>query len=253
MATVRTMIAGIGAAGAAGAAVVTGLTLRHTEEDQAIALIADPHTEVCLRTELQFFASAKKGCLNKAEIGGWRTAPVLDNAGAAVQLNMAHPTDLQRDFAIVKTCAEFRAKEASGWYAGSTREMRREAFFSRACGVLSYLLDAKTPQRSFFKDGALTLEDVRSLGEGPPFGIASAEDATDATMDAAPAEDGVWRLSAGPQVARVQEIAHADFNNDGVGDVLAFVAIGVNDASAAAGAVGYLEKTDPDSPVRFRQ
>ncbi|MEL7485645.1 MAG: hypothetical protein AAGJ87_00350 [Pseudomonadota bacterium] len=254
MATIRTIFAGIGAAGAAGAAVVTGLTMRHADEDPgALTLIADPETEICLRTDLKFFAGAKRGCVDKAEIGRWRTAPVLDDRGAPVELNMSHPTDFQRDFEAVKSCGQYRRREGDGWYAGSTREMRREAFFERACGVISFLLDARAPSETFFQDGALTIADVRSLGEGPPFRIAPSADAVDAVMDAAAAEDGVWGLSSGEQYARIQEIAHADFNGDGAGDILTFVTVGVEGATASAGTVGFLEKTSADAPVRFKQ
>jgi len=254
MTAMRGIIAGIGAMSAAAAAVVTGISLRHSEEDNTPAiLIEDLQAEICLRTSLKFFENAKQGCVKKSELQKWIKAPVLDNVGAPVTLNMSHPTDYSRELSVVKTCEDYRLMTKVGWYAGSTREMRREAYFERACGALTYLALAKEPDISYFTNGSSTRSDLASLADGPPFKIAPRLSEAPEEIDISQLSDGVWRISTLGQNAQLQEIAHADFNGDGIGDILTFVSIGVEDATATAGMVGYLEKKSARAAVEFSQ
>ena len=254
-------IATISMAGAAGAALVTGVVIQSpnfTGSDvPAIELweASDPDTEVCLRSNLQFFENARRGCSKKGDIAGWSGAPVLDNRGAAVLLSLSHPTDFTRDDQIIRTCAGFTRFNEAGWYAASTSEMRREAYFQRACGALTYLLAAQKPENSYFERGKASAEDIQSFSKGPPFRIAprAALPAESDPATVSEGEDGIWKVAAGDQQAQVQEIAHADFNDDGLGDILAYVALGVRGASARAGQIGLLEKKSETGAVRFRE
>ena len=254
MATMRTMIAGLGTAGAAGAAVLTTISLKHTEADhEPAALLKQPGLEICLRTKIPFFEKAGVGCFRKSDLAKLRDAPVLNDAGAPVTMNMSHPTDFNRDMKVARNCADYRKMSKDEWYAASSREMRRERYFERACGVLTYLMAAEEATVSHFKDGRIKENDILSFSSGPPVKITSGSESEGGEVTVDQIGDGVWRLSAIGQQARVREIAHADFNGDGVGDMLVFVAINVVDGTASAGSVGYLEKTEPDGDVRFRR
>ena len=267
--------------GAAGAAVAGGaLLLAPVDLPGGTPLQSEP--EVCLRTGLKFFGDAKAACMSKAALRKWRVAPVLDNRGRAVSLQLAHPTDYARPLEAVSNCQTYRTLTKEGWYAASTREMRREAFFERACGALDYLLKARPMKMSYFAEGALSAGDAEAVAAGKPFGFVGgppspspsegdvqaetndapkgdaqdltvAEESGSAVRLAGKAAAGVWRLSRGEQSAQIQEIAHADFNDDGFGDVLVYVTLGVSGASARTGLVGLVEKTAADAPARFSQ
>ncbi len=254
MADGKLIITGLGAIGASGAALLTAFGVEPENAFREEAATAARDAEVCLKTPLKFFEGAASGCMDKQRIGRWAASPVLDNRGAPVSLRMSHPEDYLREPEIVRTCAEYEERLDRAWYAGSTREMRREAFFQRACGFLRYIAKAAPAETTYFANGQTSHADLVSLSEGPPFQFAP-EEQVDRTSDLeiAPLADGVWRMASSFQKVRLQELAHADFNDDGVGDILAHVAIGVEDATASVGMVGYLEKTAPGGPVRFRQ
>lgn len=267
-ATSKAMVAGIGGTGALGAAAVAlfGLSAgdilpKNPADDSTPSSLtsAAKTEEICLRTDAPFFEGTKAGCFGKDALAKWGEAHVLDNRGRAVTLSLAHPTDFTRAFETVRDCKTYRRLTKEGWYAASTREMRREAYFDRACGALVFLQAAAKADEGFFEEDALTLGDIKSLAEGPPFRFtqepfetASLEPVQKggAPQIAAP-QKGIWNITAKSQQARLQELAYADFNADGVGDILVFVQISAVDATASVGQVGYLEKKSADSPVRF--
>lgn len=260
MAGFRGIFAAIGATGAAAAAVVTGYSLKHSEADEIAGLtFNDLESEICLRNDVAFFDGAKKGCVTKSDLKAWFSAPVLDDNGAPVTVKLSHPTDINRDLSVVKTCAEYVSLKKQNWYSGTTRAMRREAFFERACGMLTYLAGAEAPVISHFENGLASRSDVASLSAGPPFKFVgnveadALEPLSQHQINIQALSDGVWRVSAGGQSARVQEIAHADFNGDGVGDILSFISIGVDEATATVGVVGLMEKPSMADPVRFQK
>ncbi len=300
--TSRAMITGLGGTGVAGAAILAlfglGANTIIPDGDAPIPEIIDEalpgslkkapgkllqkDEEICLQTDAPFFEGAKAGCFGKDALSKWGEAHVLDNRGRAVTLNLAHPTDFLAELEVVRNCSAYQKLTKEGWYAASTREMRREAYFNRACGTLGYLQKAGKPEKGYFKENGLSFEDTKSLMEVPPFRIVedpvksvSAESA-EVTKNLKPFKDidpdkklkllesevseaivksevGVWSLEASGQKARVQELAYADFNADGVGDILVFIQISAVEATASIGQVGYLEKKSEDSPVRFRR
>ena len=130
--------------------------------------------------------------------------------------------------------------------------MRREAWFERACGVLSMLERARTPDATHFAGDRLTAADMTSLAKETPFRLGDDDAAATATPSTVSGgADGVWTLSAGGQSAVVQEIAHADFNADGLGDVLVFVSLSVEGGTATAAEVGVVEKKAADGPCAY--
>ncbi|MEM9705187.1 MAG: hypothetical protein AAF850_03830 [Pseudomonadota bacterium] len=248
----RSAITGIAGAGAAGALIVSGAVFQELNRDEASTFAGDE--TVCIRSDLRFFEDAPKGCVKKQVVARWRGAAVLDNSGAPVRLRLAHPTDFSRAPETVLTCSKYDRLTGEGWYAESSREMRREAYFMRACMAVRFLLTAAEPKKSYFAKGALSERDVEAMSNNPPLRIAprNMDVAEIGAPNIEPLQDGLWRLQYSDQSAIVQEISHADFNGDGVGDVLAFIAVTVREGTATAGAVGLIEKAESRSAARFR-
>lgn len=240
--------AGASAAGAAAALYIAATTLapKHAP-DRPVG--GDEAGFVCLRTDIAFLAGAGKGCLSRGDVAALSAAPVLDDSGAPVSVSLSHPTDYDAPQAQAATCGDYRRLTADGWYALSTRELRREAWFVRACGVLDMLGRARAPDVSHFEDGRMAQADAAQLAAGPPFLIG--ESAQAVVGAAARIGDAAWRISYPTGEAVIQEIAHADFNFDGRGDIFVFVSLSAQGGTATASETGLVEKNAADGPVRF--
>lgn len=252
MARRRTLIVlAAGAVTAASAAVIAVNVVRHTEErilPPGLAEIGGPTSGICLKADLALVEGAEKKCYTPPEIAALYDRAVLDNDGAPVALQLSHPTNEKRAPETVTTCSAYETRTSEGWYALTTREMSREAYFIRACGVLAMLRQARFADVSYFDNGALTEEDVRSLAIVSPFGIGEGGGQFEGVERL---NETTWRLSFSDQYADLQEISHADINADGRADMAAFVNVAVRDGTARASQVGYVDKPPPPGGVRF--
>ena len=255
------IILGLGGVAAAGAAAYLGFSPMNkpgpesgASSDLAAAAPArkdESDTRICLRAEIGIAEAQSGSCYTRRDFSAMESSPVRDADGAPVKVSLAHPTDYERDASVAATCAEYRGLTEAGWYALASSEMRREAYFQRACGVLSMLERARAPDLSYFVDGRMHDEDARSLARGAPFGFAGDENAPAAPAVATSGGDGAWRLDGGDQKAMMQEIAHADFNADGLGDMLVFVSLSVEGGTQTASEVGLVVKRAADGPCAY--
>ncbi|MGE0408103.1 MAG: hypothetical protein AB7P23_02440 [Amphiplicatus sp.] len=242
----RGMVIGAGAACIAGAALFGLLTQFGGEAPSSAAGVS-----VCLKADIPFVEGATKRCYTPAEAAALADRPVLDEQNQHVRISLSHPTDLERGLETAGTCAEYRTLKNAGWYALSTREMRREAVFERACGVIAMLEQAQPAEVSYFENDALSKADLRSLSDHARFGFGPEDDRPGGGVEISTLGDGVWLIAEGDQRARIEEIAHADFTTDGRADMLVFVTVSVKDGTATASRVGLLDKPAATGPVMF--
>lgn len=241
---------GAGGAAAVVAAIVAGVSLQHSGERTPKAPDRADGFEVCLKEGWSPVEGAAGRCFTPDEAAMLAERPVLDDDGAPVSLSLSHPSDRSRELAIADNCAAWRRLAAEGWFALSTREMRREAWFVRACGTLALLEGARLPRESHFAEGALTEADLRSLAGSGRFRIGPVSEGGSGEV-AIDRDGAAWRLFAAGSRARLQEIAHADFNEDGRGDMLVFIVTQAEGGTATASAVGILDKPAAEGPVTF--
>ncbi len=211
----------------------------------------DSNTKICLHADIGIAEANRSGCYTRREFSAMASSPVRDAEGQPVKVSLAHPTDYERDASVATTCAEYRGLTEAGWYTLASSEMKREAYFQRACGVLSMLERARTPDLSYFADGHMHDSDAQSLATAAPFGVGAEEGIPAAPARVAAGGEGAWTLEGGDQKARMQEIAHADFNADGLGDMLVFVALSVEGGTATASEVGLIVKRAADGPCTY--
>lgn len=240
----RPIIVGAGAAGAA--VVVIAASLLRSDD-------APPETgkagyEVCLKTDVPLFENAPAKCYESGELLALLDQPVLDLRGHTVSLTMSHPSDKSVASRRIRNCRDYREMSFDGWFAETTREMRREGYFVRACGALAALRDAQKPESSHFEEGSPTNEDL--AGVRGILRIGENEQQIDRVV-VAQQGDFQWRIAADSQFVEIQELANADFDNDGIEEILIFLAGGTAGGSALFYDIGLMQKDAADASVTY--
>ncbi len=249
----KQLMIGAGAVGAAGA-LVLGLPANESDQPAETRSVAASHAddyELCLKSDLPFFEGETKGCYGKDDTARLRNAPVLDNAGDPVSIELAHPTNHESDPMRCTTCAEYAEMSWSGWYAPSSREMRREAYFIRACGVIALLEAAEPPARSFFGEEGLSQEHFAGLDISTLLAFSANDQGPYESLQISSNRDGEWTVARDGDAAVLQEIAYADFNRDGAEDILVFMSAGPEDGTARVFDYGLLERPSETDSVRY--
>ncbi|NWG93571.1 MAG: hypothetical protein HXY21_13865 [Parvularculaceae bacterium] len=245
----RGMFVGLGAVGAAAAGLASVYVVRDraSPEPALIAARSAPET-VCIESNVRLVEGMSRSCRTAAQFEALRDRPVVGGDGTAIAVNLVGPAD-ETDANSVRTCAEYDSLIASGWYALSSADLRREEYFKRACGALSLLVTAKPARLSHFAGGKAEPADIFSMAREDA--IAFGEAAPEAPVDVAEIESGVWKVAIGEGETVIYEIAHADFTGDGVGEILAYVSAGAPGGTARVGSIGFIEKPNAGGPCSF--
>lgn len=137
----------------------------------------------------------------------------------------------------VETCGEYFAAIADGAFAQSTFDMTMEGFFKRACNPLKYLQSATVPTQSYLPEFVLTdfdaLPVILMRGINPDAAAQLEEDtAQGVTLADYIANTKLVITRQTPYELEVEEeggmlfswreVVRADFNGDGLEDVLVF-------------------------------
>lgn len=241
---------------AAGAALVIAaailIAVMFLGESRRTAGPAADVAEICLKSDFPLVAGAGKKCFAPGGLAALAERPVVDDQGEPVALELT-PPQAEGETVSVTTCNEYRALRRDGWFAATTRELRREAVFMRACDILAMLDKAKPPEKTFFDNAALSANGVAALASQKPFGFIAGAGETARPVSVTPEGESAWHLSAGEQRGFLQEIAHADFTDDGVGDVLVYMQLAVEGATVQAGLVGIVEKRSAAGALEFKE
>lgn len=249
---VRPIVMGLGAAGALSAAAVTGVALTRNDRpaEPARASLANAAGEtVCIKSNVRLVEGMSAACYGRAQYEAMRDRAVVAADGSAVRLSLAHPSDAAAPAETAATCAEYDSLISEGYGALSSVDMRREEYFRRACGALTLLSKAAPARRSNFADGKAAIEDVRSMASADAVGFGEAEPATN--VEVAEVGAGVWKVVIGQGETMVYEIAHADFDGDGSGEILAYLTVGAAGGTARTGTIGLMEKASAGGPCGF--
>lgn len=248
-------LAVIGVAGAVGASLVAGTQMigpkRHAPPEVAAVAVVSSADDLCFIGDVRLVEGATQPCVSRADLALWDGRPVLSPDGEATALSLAHPEDALAPVAIVRTCGEFRRLTAEGWYALSSRDMRRQAVFERACGTIAMLRESAPPRSTQFADTGCTQDDMLAVARSTPLLFSETRAAAPADVAVEKAAAGDWRLRGAGEEARILEIAHADFDGDGEGEILAFASLAAPGGTAALGVLGLIRRADPGAPATF--
>ena len=212
---------------------------------------------------LRFKGRVVSGSLRKSEIAGLLELPVRNgnsdlNNGYGVEM-----TGANNERVMVYTCRQWKKALDEKAYSASTFDMAMESSLIRTCGLLFALQNAKLPLKSFVANPRVSLANLNLL----PAEILSAN--TDdqekekahargltvskavAQKDISKVSDKLLTLSYAGFRQSFWEGARADFNGDGIEDILVFTA-----GRAEGGTLGYsdyfiLTRTDPIGPLKL--
>ena len=262
--------AGIGAViGLVGACGLAFTSLGERSDTLVAAVSGAPQEPVlCMLNNAPYFDGLTTGCYTANEILQMREQDVLNQRGNSVVVMMSAPPEAAADTWECRTCADYNRMSRLGWFALSGRDQRREEFFRRACGMLAFLEKAQIAAESYFPEGTLTRDDVLSVGADSFLQITETPD-HDAAGQGADEKQGTediplksalqveqtdegWRLSNGDNAIVIQPLAHADFDTDGLGDVLVFMRTSLRGGTAVGGTVGYFSRTSAGGDLIFQ-
>jgi hypothetical protein len=181
---------------------------------------------------MQFADTTEIRTVAKADIDDLRGRPIRlgqnDHIGGVTLTNDAN------EQVYVRTCKEYDTAIQSGYYALTNFDIKMSTFFEYQCGVLSSLEAATTPECSFIADPRAGIVDLQLIPFSffPSFGDAPQENDSAATYQCK-VDDGtivIKRLRQNtlcveePEGMGQQliEVARADFNSDGIEDILLF-------------------------------
>ena len=189
-----------------------------------------------LSKPIKFADGTEVKSITKADIETLRDLPVDmgRNTTDGVTLTKSRKTKSGPDKIHVRTCREYDAALADGYYPSSTYDISMGSWFKRPCGTLNLLEKATVPNRSFIPTLKQELLDLKLL----PlkfFPIVSSYEETyghdikDVTYQDY-VEKGLIKVTEMSQNKlaceddglrqHLTEMARADFNGDGIEDIL---------------------------------
>lgn len=164
----------------------------------------------------------------------------------------------------VRTCNEYKAALAAGYFAASTYEIKMASWFEQQYGLLSNLQAAKSPVVSFVSNPLRGVIDLELLPyelfprsgepeEAPKAGETYQSKVDDGTLVVRKAGQGKLRIESvhglGQQLI---EVTRADFNGFGFEEILVFDSFYAIGGSMGAGGVSILSRTSADSLFEYR-
>ena len=216
---------------------------------------------VSLLKPLPFADGVVTGSVATADIPNLMRRPV--SAGSNPDLEGVQLTSRDGVTRTVRTCEDYLELVLSGWFADTTFDMTVESPFNFTCVTLAFLAEATAPQTSFIDDPEVgvgniellpaTVLPVVSEAERLRLGKLAAEGKTVADL----IDPGAPSTMVEPREARYQyqggeqilsELARADFDGDGVADILVFVSDSSLYGSYRAAYHLVLTRTASDAP-----
>jgi hypothetical protein len=172
----------------------------------------------------------------KDEIDTLRDLPI--RLGENDHIDGVTLTKTRDDKVYVRTCREYDSARKRGYYPSSTFDITMASFFKFPCGLLNALEKANLPEDRFISDAKVSIVNLELL----PFEMFPDNLAEKSSWDERDLEtiyqdkidnqklvvteksQNVLDIEGFGMSQRLREIVRADFNNDGIEDVLVFEA-----------------------------
>lgn len=195
----------------------------------------------------------KSKCLTRDRILGLEDRPIdrltAEGSPRFETLLMVHPTDFREPEREVRTCKVFARLKAQEWGPMTTAGMAAEARFERYCGLIALARHAQPARTSRFAEEGLTEAEIETvpgeawpqLGEKFEFEPIFTRDGEDRRR---------WSGNSETLMLVVQDVAIADFDDDGVAERLLAVAGRARGGSAGFSSFMLLEHDEAGMGLR---
>ena len=196
---------------------------RHNEQPQEIFHLLE---------SMRFADTVEIRAIAKADIDDLRSRPI--RLGQNDHIDGVTLTKNSNEQVYVRTCKEYDTAIQSGYYALTNFDIKMSIFFEHQCGLLKSLQNATTPERSFISDPRAGIFDLQLIPFSlfPSLGDESQEDnltttyqhkVDDRTLAIRKLKQNTLCIEEKNGMGQqLIEVARADFNNDGIEDILLF-------------------------------
>jgi hypothetical protein len=202
---------------------VADILQKHTDQPEGIFELLEG---------LQFADSTEIRLVARSELEALRDRPIRLGQNDHIEgVTLTGPEDQER---LVRTCREYDAAIKEGFYAYSNFDMKMSTWFEHQCGLIRALQAAASPTKSFIENPRVGIHDLNLVPFSffPIFGEPDSVEDVESTYQSK-VDDGtlvVKRLRH--NLLQIQEpegmgqqlieVARADFDGDGVEDILLF-------------------------------
>ncbi|SMY34478.1 hypothetical protein [Photobacterium andalusiense] len=165
----------------------------------------------------------------------------------------------------VRTCKEYNEAINSGYYALTNFDIKMSTFFEHQCGLLNAIKAAKVPECSFIDDPRVGVVDLQLLPFSlfPFLGDVPDEDDTTVTYQSK-VDDGTINIKRIKQNMvcvedkegmgqQLIEVLRADFNGDGLEEILLFEYCYATHGTFGAGGIRILSRNTFDGSFELTQ
>lgn len=184
-----------------------------------------------LLESMQFADPMEMRVIAKADIDDLRSRPI--QLGQNNHIDGVTLTRNSNEQIYVRTCKEYDTAIQSGYYALTNFDIKMSVFFKHQCGLLKSLQKATTPEYSFIADPRKGIFDLQLIPFSlfPSIGDESQEDdltttyqnkVDDSTLSIRRLTQNTLCIEENGMGQQLIEVARADFNNDGIEDILLF-------------------------------
>ena len=179
------------------------------------------------------------GCASRETVLAFAGEPIgvegPEGGVEALTVTLADPDDLEAPEREVGTCDAYLGLKARGWGALTQAGMARDLRMNRFCGLIAMARKAERPRRGGLSRLSYTVLERMELSERLALGEADLKNA-DIAQDAE--DDRLWRLETDTLTVSLQDVASADFDDDGRAEVLVHAALAARGGTARGG--GYM-------------
>lgn len=204
---------------------------------EEVAAILQKHTDrpaeiFELLESMRFADSAEIRFVARSEIDALRDRPV--KLGQNDHIDGVTLTNDAGEERHVRTCREYDAALKDGFYALTNYDIKMSTWFEHQCGLLKALDSASIPSTSFISDPRVSILDLNLLPFAffPQMGEVDAGAGDTATYQSKVDDGALVVKRIGNNLLQIEEpegmgqqfieVARADFDGDGVEDILLF-------------------------------
>ena len=193
--------------------------------------------------------------IRKTEIDELRKLPI--KLGLNTHIDGVELTNDNTEKVFVRTCEEYENAMKSGFFPYTTFDIKMATYFEHQCGLLKSLATAEIPEVSHIANPRIGIVDLHLL----PFNMffhwgdqkqdwapnTSYQDKIDqGELFVKSIKSNLLRIESEANGQQLIEVARADFNNDGIEDILLFEYCYAVGGTFGAGGIKVISRTTPN-------